>query len=269
MADTRDNPVSDEKYISANGLKIHYREWGSGRPLVLLHGATETHALWSPFLPTLTQEYRVITPDSRGHGRTVNPEPHLSYQMMGDDLAGFIRALDLDSPLIFGYSDGGQAALDLGIHYPDLPGALVIGGVWVRFSRDYQNTISAAGFVPPGEMDFDLYEKQAPADWEERLRRMHRDPRPEYPRILLANLAELWWTPLGYSDEDFRNISAPVLILMGEKDEAIPLEEARELAKKIPRAELAVIPGAGHNDVIVCGGAFLEITLGFLRRLAP
>ena len=268
MAKIPGGSLPEGSTISANGLKIYYREWGDGRALILLHGATDTHAYWDPFIPAFSERYRVIAPDNRGHGWTINPEPTLTYQMMADDLAGLIKALDLESPIIFGYSDGGQAALDLGLRYPNLAGALVIGGVWFQFSKYYKDAISSLGFISPGEVNYEIFEKQTSEDWEERLRNAHHDSRPEYPRILLATLSRLWWIPLEYTDEDLQRITSPVLILVGDKDEVIPLMEAQELVGKIPGAELAVIPGAGHNEVIVKGGVFLDSVLDFLDRQA-
>jgi len=254
-----------EKYISANGLEIYYKETGHGKPLILLHGATVTHKILEPHLEGFSRQYRVIAPDLRGHGRTLNPSRELSYQLMADDLVAFIQALDLNKPYLFGFSDGGQAVLDFALHYPDLPGALVVAGVWYQFSEEYQNNISRAGFVSPGVIDWEVYQQQAPSDWEERYRSSHPDPDPNYPSILLESLARLWWTPLNYTDDDFRKITVRTLIIMGELDEMIPLKEAREMAGLIPGAELVIIPGAGHNDVLKMGSKYIS---EFFRRAA-
>lgn len=251
------------KFVSANSLEIYYREWGTGRPLLLLHGATDTHTFWDTFVPVFSGKYRVIVPDNRGHGRTFNPDPDLTYAMMADDLAELIETLDLDSPAIFGFSDGGQAALDLGIRYPDLAGPLVLGGVWFQFSQSYQDAISSAGFISPGIMNLDLYKKQAPHDWEERLRQAHLDPRPDYPHILLSSLAKLWWTPLNYSEDDFKRIQSSVLILAAGDDEFIPDEEAYQLSRMIQESELAIIAGADHSALIPKG---IDQVLEFLNR---
>jgi len=258
--------MAEGKYVAANGLKIFYREQGKGRPLILLHGATDTHNLWQSFLPRLSTTFRVLTPDSRGHGRTFNPLGKLSYPLMADDLAGFIRELDLEKPFIFGYSDGGQVALDFGMRYPDIPGALVIGGAWYLFSEEYKAGLTAAGFVGPGEIDFDIYKKFAPLDWKERMAKFHLDPDPDYPEILLRHLADLFWTPLNYHAEDFKKIIVPSLILLGELDEMVPPVESREMASLIPDAEFILIPGATHTQVIVPGGDFLSIVVDFLQR---
>ncbi len=235
---------------AVNQLEIYYQDQGEGRPLILLHGATDTHALWDPFLNILSQTYWVITPDSRGHGQTLGPIADLSYRLLADDLAGLIKALGLEKPYIFGYSDGGQAALDFGIRYPDLAGALILGGVWYRFSPQYQEAISRMGFIKPGKLDLESYLNFAPPDWQDRLREAHPDPDPDYPLRLLNALARLWWTPLGYTSEDLRKIQAPTMLMMGEKEEIIPLEEAKELSEMIPNCQLWIVPGASHNQVL-------------------
>jgi pimeloyl-ACP methyl ester carboxylesterase len=254
-----------ENFISTNGIDVYYREYGQGQPLILLHGATDTQKLWEPHLEVFSKQFRVITPDSRGHGRTINPSRELSYQLMADDLAGFIQELGLEKPFLFGYSDGGQAVLDLGIRYPDLPGRLVVGGAWYRFSEEYQTAISQAGFISPGVVDWEVYQNNAPADWQDRLRLAHQDPDPEYPRKLLDGLSKMWWTPLNYQEDDFKKISVPTLILMGEKDEMIPVAEAREMAELIPGAKLEIIPNATHNDVLSLGSRFPDLLIDFLE----
>ena len=250
--------------VSANGLAVYYRVFGSGRPLILLHGATDTHSLWEPFIHEFSESFRVFTPDSRGHGRTMNSSLGFSYKDLADDLAAFILALKLKKPFIFGYSDGGQAVLDFGMRYPGLAGTLVIGGAWFKFSEEYQRSIQSAGFMGPGEIDYEVFESQAPPDWENRMRLAHPNPDPNYPRVLLRNLSRLWWIQLHYGKDEFLKITAPTLILMGEMDEMIPLDEAREMAKLILNAALAIIPGVSHNDVLRSGSPAVQMVLKFL-----
>jgi len=256
--------MTEGKFINANGLDIYYQEHGQGRPLILLHGATDTHKLWKPFIPQFSESFHVFTPDSRGHGRTLNPAGELNYQTLADDLAGFIQKLDLEKPFIFGYSDGGQTALDFGMRYPDVAGALVIGGAWYRFSTEYQDALKEVGFIGAGEINFNIYEKFSPPDWRERMSKIHPNPDPNYPEVLLRSLASLFWTPLNYDKEDFLKIQAPTQILVGEQDELVPPEESREMASLIPAADLALIPDATHTQVIVPGGECLAIVLDFL-----
>ena len=183
---------------------------------------------------------------------------------MADDLAAFIQVLKLDKPFIFGYSDGGQIALDFGMRYPDVAGALVIGGAWYRFSLEYQAALKNAGFEGPGKINFETIDKNSFPGWIERMRAAHPNPDPDYYQTLLNEISILWWTPLNYKQEDFQRIAAKTLVLMAENDEMIPLKEARELTELIPGAELSVISGATHNDVVKEGSQALEIVLNFL-----
>src|SRR5512138_1536772 len=107
-------------YVEANGLKIYYEGFGSGEPLILIHGGMAIGKSFAPEIPAFSKQFRVIVPDSRGHGKTDNPGAEFNYRLMADDTASFIKALGLNRPLLCGWSDGGQIALELGMHYPEL-----------------------------------------------------------------------------------------------------------------------------------------------------
>src|SRR4051794_41912916 len=88
---------------------MHVLEAGEGRPLLLLHGGTFTaSSSWPELLPVLAERYHVVAPDSRGHGRTVNPSGGLSDQEEGRHTPGLIRELDPPAPLGMGYNDRGK-----------------------------------------------------------------------------------------------------------------------------------------------------------------
>lgn len=130
MNQTNATPTPAGSYVSANGLDIYCEECSSGQPLILLHGGTVTHKMWEPWLPVFAPHFRVITPDSRGHGKTNNPSGPIHYRQMAEDVAALIQALDLTRPAVFGYSDGGQIALELAMRCPGLASTLVIGAAW-------------------------------------------------------------------------------------------------------------------------------------------
>lgn len=123
-------------YVQANGLQIYYEEYGRGVPLLLIHEGVDTLSMWAPHIPTFARHFRVIAPDSRGHGRTKNPAEQLSYRLMAEDMAAFICALELNKPFVCGYSDGGQIALELGIHYPHLAQGYIMCGAQSSTSLD-------------------------------------------------------------------------------------------------------------------------------------
>jgi pimeloyl-ACP methyl ester carboxylesterase len=255
------------QYIQVNGLNMYYEEYGDGGPLILLHGGTSTLETWQPFLPIFVPHFRVITPDSRAHGRTNNPAGELSYHQMADDVVALIQALNLEKPLIFGYSDGGQIALELGIHYPDLCGALVIGAAWYKFSPTYIDTLNAAGFESSGKVNFEHIQRESP-EWVDEMKRDHcSTDDPDYWRTLLKQISDMWWTPLDYIAEDFQKITEPTLILLGDRDGIVVLQQAVEEYQLIPNAELAIIPNATHFTAV--SQLSMSIVLDFLLRQSP
>ena len=96
------------RYVQANGLDIYYEEYGNGEPLLLIHGGIVNHTMWEKHIPIFAQHFRVIAPDSRGHGRTKNTIDTMSYRLLADDMVAFIHALGLQQPLVCGYTVNGE-----------------------------------------------------------------------------------------------------------------------------------------------------------------
>jgi len=258
---TKATTFESGKYVTTNGLNIHYGEYGQGYPFIMLHGGTATLDSWEEYLPVFGEHFRVIAPDTRAHGKTVNPTDELNYPLLADDVAAFIRALNLNKPLILGYSDGGQIALDLGIRYPDLAGALILGGTLYKFSQPYYDVLKGFGLPSAGEIDLEHMD----ADWVEYLKAAHvRDDDADYWKTFMKQISTLWWTPDDYSDEDLKKIAVPTLVLLGDRDDGVGVEQAAKMYRTIPNAELFVIPNADH------GGAGPElanrVVVNFLMR---
>lgn len=259
--------VQQGQYVQVNGLNMYFEECGSGKPLILLHGGTVTSSMWQPYIPLFAKHFRVFAPDSRGHGRTNNPTGTFSYRSMADDVAAFIAALSLTEPLVCGYSDGGQIALEIGMCYPNLTAALVVGAAWYKFSETYVNALRAFGFEGSGVVNTE-HMQRVHSDWVEVLKTEHvRDDEPNYWQTLLNQLSTMWWTPLDYAVEDFQKIMEPVLIFMGDRDGMIPVEQAVEMFHLILNAELAVLPNATHASAIT--DLSMNIVLDFLLRHTP
>ncbi len=253
--------------LPANGLNIHYEEWGTGEPLLLLHGATVTHAMWAPVVPALAQHYRVIAPDLRGHGRTDNPTAEFTYRLLADDTAAFITALGLEQPNVCGWSDGGQVALELGMRYPSLARSLIVGAAQYTYPDNYQAAMGLMGFMAPGVVLFDQTERAAPGFLDMVLSLHCPTHGAGYEETLLTQLCSMYLTPLNYTPADFARIIRPTLIVNGDRDWGIPLEEAVGLYRQIPLAELAVVSRGDHALPTSRPDLFAATVLDFLRRL--
>lgn len=248
----------EDKTIRAGDLEVHYLEAGSGTPLILLHGGTATTESWGDWLPQLAAKYRVIAPDTRGHGRTNNPAGRLGYDQFADDTAALITALGLELPLIVGYSDGGQAALEFGLRHPGVASGLVLGGTVSRPTPAYIDGLTGWGFPAPGEVDTAKL-AEVWGDHFEWIKRTHRDWTE-----FLRQISRLWLTLPEYSDAQVASIDVPTLVVMGDRDHMGGPEEALRLFRPLPKGELAILPGLGHEAMET--ELFRTVVEGFLER---
>ena len=110
-------PVSGTAEV--NGAAIWYAMYGSGLPVVLLHGGLANSNYWGDQVPVLAQNYQVIVIDSRGHGRSTRGAPPYGYELMASDVLGVMDKLGIQKAAIVGWSDGAIIGLSLAMNHPD------------------------------------------------------------------------------------------------------------------------------------------------------
>ncbi len=100
-------------FISANGIRHHYLEWGdpADPPLLMLHATGLCAWPWKPIARRLAEHYRVLAFDQRGHGDTDKSEKGYRFEYAGEDLAAIVEAMGLESPRVIGHSSGGLASI--------------------------------------------------------------------------------------------------------------------------------------------------------------
>lgn len=264
-----------EGYVEANGLKIWYVEAGQGVPLLLLHGGTVSNGPlwadgiygWGGQLGRFAEYFRVIAPDTRGHGRTLNPSGAMSYPAFAEDVIALIRALTLERPLICGFSDGAFTATLVGVMAPNVPRAIVNLAGLDMFDPDpnsasrVMNRTWLGGNAratktnmiwqdPPSMMDQKRIDDYEPTQGS------------GYVKRYFDALFDLWTVPMAYSMDDFAMIDAPMLILVGDRDPSHTVEEAVKAYRTLPHGELGVIPDSEHGITpMAC-----TLALNFLLR---
>ncbi len=114
-------------YVLVDGLRLHYLAQGFGPVVVLIHGLGSCAEDWALLqAPALSQRYRVLMPDLRGHGRSDKPPGPYTVPQMADDIAGFLNALGTDSAHVIGLSLGGAVAQALAVRHPERVRSLVL-----------------------------------------------------------------------------------------------------------------------------------------------
>jgi pimeloyl-ACP methyl ester carboxylesterase len=258
------SPLSSEGVAEVNGIEMFFVRAGEGYPLLLLHGGTGSHVLWNQHIPILSEKYEVFVPDLRGHGKSPNPLAHLSYSQIADDIAALINSLELNSPLVCGWSDGGHITLEIGLRHQASAGALVLGGIQFELTDEYFQSLHSLGILGPGEVDVERVEQNAP-EWIPRLKEFHVAS-DDHWLVLLRQISELWTTQLDYPVDTLRQIETPTLIVLGDRDHLIPVDHSVYFYNAIPNAELAILPNADHFITRKEPMMFCDLIMGFFER---
>jgi pimeloyl-ACP methyl ester carboxylesterase len=269
VAEHSDDSSRGGHFIEVNGATLYYEDRGAGAPLVLIHGGLTSSAMWEQLLPSLIDGFRVITPDSRGHGRSTNPSGALSYTQLADDVAALIAALGLVLPVVGGYSDGGQVVLELGARHPDAAGALIVGAAYPDFATSGLREVwkaflgaDDAGIPDLAQVDATL------GDLAGHVKSLHPGGEQRW-KTLVQQSAPMWLDYQGLTPDDVRRIEAPALIVTGDRDDMIPLDRMVSLYRMLPNAELAVCPRADHFALVAqerTAGMFAEVIREFAGR---
>jgi len=145
VAVAQGNTEARTAYATVHGLKMYYRIQGTGRPLVLLHGAlSNIDTDFGKLLPELAMHRQVIAVEQQAHGHTADIDRPLSYALMADDTAELLQQLNIGRADFLGYSMGGGIALELAMRHPELVGKLVWAG-GANFSPDGLYTVIRDG----------------------------------------------------------------------------------------------------------------------------
>jgi pimeloyl-ACP methyl ester carboxylesterase len=223
-------------YAEVNGLRMYYEIHGSGRPLVLLHGAFGVVESWAPMLPALTKNRQVVIVEQQGHGRTGDRSGPLTYEQMADDTVALLRGLKIGPTDMFGYSDGGIVALGVAFRAPDLVRRVAVFG-------SNAGSVKATHEPEMYEAFAKLPADFAPAEFKEPYDRVAPD-KSKWP-VLVQKIKEMGLGFKGYREADVRSIKALTLIMQGDRDIVRP-EHAVEMFRMIPRSQLAILGGGDH-----------------------
>lgn len=201
--------------LAVNGTRLYYEKTGQGPAIILLHCNFASHKIFDVLTRQLQQNYTVYAVDSRGHGKSQKHKRYDYFEMM-EDIAAFIRALCIEKPIIYGYSDGGILGLLLAGTYPDMLSKLIASGANMDQSGQTKGALRTVKFGYFITRDRRL--------------RLILD-QPDLPFALL------------------KNITVPTLITAGEHD-MITLAHTQKIAAHIPGSQLLIIPGEKHGSYI-------------------
>src|SRR2546423_8895111 len=241
-------------HAAVNGVNYYSAVYGTGEPLLLLHGGLGQIEMFGPNLTKLAQSRQVIGVDIQGHGRTPLGDRELSLVDMGDDMAGILKKLGYDKVDVLGYSMGGGVAFQLAVQHPEIVRRLVL--VSTPFSQ--------AGFYP------EMLPQQAAvgAAMAEQMKEtpMYKSyvaiaPHPEDFPKLLDHMGAYMRKPYDWSAE-VQKLTMPVMLIYGDSDMFRPehivkfyqllgggLKDAGWQREHMSQNRLAILPNLTHYEM--------------------
>lgn len=212
--------------ITVNNISIFYEKSGNGTPVVLLHGNSETHHIFDTIVPKLAEKHTVYAIDSRCHGESEKTE-ELNYKDMADDVAEFIKSLNLRDVTLYGFSDGGIVAIMVAFQQPGLISKLVASGA-------------------------NLHPKGLCVYFKIPLQIGYIFSRSKTIKLMLAQP--------NITKDDLSKINVPTIITAGQFD-IIKKKHTEEIAKNIKNAKLVILENENHISYVANSDKLLEFLM--------
>jgi 3-oxoadipate enol-lactonase len=254
--------------LFANGT-VNAAQFGEGPPLFLFHSLLSDRASFGTIVPRLSQSVRVLVPELPGFGQSLAVRG--DFAAIADRMAEFVRdAAGGAEAIVLGNGYGGFVALQMAVRHPDIAARLILADCGAAFSepgREAFRNMAAASKAKGLAAITDVamrrlfapeFQAQHPDLMRDR-REAFLKTEPDVFRAACDALAELDLRP------ELEKVKLPVLVLVGEHDEATPPPMSYELAAGLPQARLLVIPGCAHVPQLQSPEVFLEAIGDFLR----
>lgn len=266
--------------VETGEIETYYEDSGDGSPIVFIHGAMSDLQLWTPVIERLSDNYRCIRYDVRGHGRTGGfDQEEYSFELYADDLDALIDALELEAPVLCGLSMGGMIAQTYAVRH-DAAGAVVVSGAPTpelsgRTERFLRLTMPRM-FIPPVKLvgyqrvmsglawiQRRLFSEDAASDQDDldRLRTEEHELSTDEFVKLFGALGEYYRSSLA-----LETIDVPALALAGEREPDMMEHHLRIFEERVPAAQVRKIPDAGHHAHVDNPDGFAEAVREFLSE---
>lgn len=202
--------------IFVNNVNLYYETHGEGQPIILLHGNSQTHEIFDKLIDELKKQYTVYAIDTRCHGKSDNIK-EISYSLMRDDVIEFIKKLNIEKPILYGFSDGGIVGILIAIKEKELLSKLIVSGANVNpdgIKKKYYLFTKLVSFITRNKL----------------FKMMLNEP--------------------NISKKELNEIKTPTVVLAGERD-CINFEHTKFIADNIKNSKLEIIKNETHGSYII------------------
>jgi pimeloyl-ACP methyl ester carboxylesterase len=245
---TKESDMTQGAYASVNGIDLYYQILGAerpGPPLIMLHGGAYTfHLSFDSLLPALTAERKVIGVELQGHGHTADSDRPFSIRQCAEDVIALLDQLGIEQADFIGYSLGGLVSTDIAVQAPERVGRLVLA------AAHFGSTRSKAYYPEITGMELDSPRMPTEEESAAMISAYNEvAPKPDDFFPFVQKVTPAVHDFEGWTDDQLARLTMPVLIIIGDTD-FVRLEHAVEMKLLLPNAQLAILPGTKHLQVI-------------------
>jgi len=240
-------PLRQSGYVLHKQARIHYRLYGNGEPVVLLHGGLSNRLSWFSQTPFLYRSGRqVLVIDTRGHGKSTFGDEVLSYRLFAEDALAVLDHVHIEQSDIIGWSDGGISAIVLAHYAPNRVKRII------AISANF----NPAGLTPKAQQLL----QSKPNAFQLWVQSIWTGAGAYFDR-LRRHIHKLWASPI-LLESELKNVHVRALIVVGENDD-ITVEHSTEMATLMPNAQLAIINNGGHATPVTHARQINALIRGF------
>jgi len=258
-----------EKFVEINKIRICYQVQGEGYPIVLIHGFGSKKESFMAQIPALSHEFKVISFDNRGSGKSARPNIPYTMEMFVDDIKGLLEYLEIDKAHLVGLSLGGMIGLNYVLKYPNTVNKLVLINTLAQLPNDfdpetYVNTKIEALELAKKDPELSFWQSTHFGFYHEFRSKMKANPKEKFYGLWsvedilkyyktdpptaqdVRNIASSFKTHNAY--EKLHEIKHKTLLLTASHDRLVPKEKMLEIHKKMSNSTYQIIEKAGHES---------------------
>jgi pimeloyl-ACP methyl ester carboxylesterase len=259
-ADNKYNGIGADSsgFVEINNVQLYYEIVGNGVPLFYLHGGLSSSKDFSKYVSEFSSDFKVITVDRKGHGRSYDDHEPYSYSSMAESMNLFLEYLGIDSVLVIGWSDGGVVGFHLASKYPSKVKKLIavsanylVDGMTkssIEWIKTQLTPVNISKVIPSIENEY-----------------KNINPNPNNFANFINKTRDMWLSDPYISKEDFVKIKVPVLLVAGDKDD-IRLEHMIEMQSLLTNSQLCILPNTTHFVFAESSEIVTKILIEFLKN---
>jgi pimeloyl-ACP methyl ester carboxylesterase len=232
--------MQHEASLKIGDVDLYYRVYGEGKPLFLLHGFFSTGKVWESVLAGLSEEFQLIVPDLRGHGKSSNPSKEFTHGQSARDIFALADALGVQNVRAIGYSTGSMTLLHMATQQPQRVETMLLFCPTSYFPEPARKIQSGFSTLDKSDAEMLKWMRENHSGGDAQIQNLYNNF-----RAMADNHDDMDFTPAKLSV-----ITARTLIVHGDRDEFFPIDIPVDLYRAIPGAGLWIVPFTEHGGLV-------------------